>query len=513
MSGASSLRVVILKPSKYGVTGQVERFRRGFMPNSTITHMASMTPERVGDCAIETVTVDEYVQTDLGYLDLLRGNGSPVLLALVGVQSHQFRRSLDLAAYARAHGVEHAIIGGPHAMTCETSALQGRGVSFAVSEAEVIWERILEDAVNGALEPVYGGEGRWQPELTAPVLTPPSSRDLRRYIVGMAGVYPARGCPFTCNFCSVIKIAGRRIRSQDIDTTMASIRALAGAGVRLIMFTSDNFNKYAEADELLDRLIEARLPVRIFVQCDTQVASDEAFIERLHRAGCFQMFVGVESFDRAALLGAHKAQNHPETYGEIVRLCRKHNIATHFSNIIGFPGQTADGVREHGRVLRELDPDIASFYILTPIPGTEQYDDFLSAGRISEHNLDRYDGTNVTWTHDRMARAEIEDLLFESYRAFYPFSKVLHSTLEGIRRPASVTSWAANIGLVPFSRYCARQRVHPMSGGVGRVVVDHESDYLPFRRRRYDLERVPLPRSLRLSASDETLNRRVNVAV
>jgi radical SAM superfamily enzyme YgiQ (UPF0313 family) len=398
-------------------------------------------------------------------------------------------------------------------MTCDTSRLAGRGVSFALSEAEVIWEQILRDALRGELEPVYGGEGRWQKELSAPVLEPPSQEDLRRYVVPMAGVYPARGCPFTCNFCSVIKIAGRRIRSQSLDTTMASIRALAGAGVRLVMFTSDNFNKYAEASELLDRLIEARLPVRFFVQCDTQVAAQEEFIERLGRAGCFQMFVGVESFERAALLGAHKAQNHPETYSEIVRLSRKYGVATHFSNIIGFPGQTAGGVREHVRVLRALDPDIASFYVLTPLPGTDQYDEFLASGRIHELNLDRYDGTSMTWTHDAMSGAEIGDLLFESYRAFYPLSKILRAAWRGLRGRDAALGWSTNMGMAPFSRYSAYKRVHPMSGGVGPVAIDHESDYRQFRRARYDLDRVPLPRSLALSEVDLRLNRQVNLAV
>ena len=118
--------------------------------------------------------------------------------------------------------------------------LQNRGVSFALAEAEMIWMQILKDAVHGELQPVYGADRRWAGELHAPVLIPPSERDLRRYIVPMLGIYPARGCPFTCNFCSVIKIAGRQVRSQPIETTMESLRKAKAAGVRMVMFTSDN---------------------------------------------------------------------------------------------------------------------------------------------------------------------------------------------------------------------------------------------------------------------------------
>ena len=117
---ARQLRVVILKPSKYMADGHVERFRRGFMPNSTVPYMRSMTPPVVGDTPVEVHTVDEYVHTDLRYLSLLnRPQGGRTLLALVGVQSHQFHRALDLAAYARRNGCM-AVIGGPHVMTCDT---------------------------------------------------------------------------------------------------------------------------------------------------------------------------------------------------------------------------------------------------------------------------------------------------------------------------------------------------------------------------------------------------------
>ena len=63
------------------------------------------------------------------------------------------------------------------------------------------------------------------------MVVPPDRNDLRRYAIPMLGLYPARGCPFRCNFCSVIKIAGRRIRKQPVETTLASLRAARAAGV------------------------------------------------------------------------------------------------------------------------------------------------------------------------------------------------------------------------------------------------------------------------------------------
>jgi len=500
MNTPQRLRVVLIKPSKYAPGGQVERFRRGFMPNSTLPHIASMTPGQAAGRPIELHAIDEYVETDLDYLRLLeRPSEGTTLLAVVGVQSHQFHRALDLAAYARAHGVAHVVIGGPHPMTCDTSMVQGRGVSFALAEAELLWRRILADAAAGELQPIYGDAERWAESLDPPPLIPPSERSLRRYAVQMLGVYPARGCPYRCNFCSVIKIAGGRIRSQPVETTMATLRAAKAAGILLVMFTTDNFNKYAEADTLLQAMIDERLDLPFFVQCDAQVVRQPEFVELLGRAGCYQMFVGVESFDRQTLLAARKNHNHPERYREIVRLCREHGIGSHFSNILGFPTDTETTVLEQLRTLRALRPDLASFYVLTPCPGTEQYDDFLADGQITETNLDRFDGTCATWRHPHLQNAELVDLLFRCYREFYSLPDAVAKSARWFwqkRRSPNILLKIATAAYSLLSRVAAAQRLHPMAGGMHRVTLDHVDDYIDLRRRLYGFDLAPLPRSL-----------------
>lgn len=511
------LRVVILKPAKYSADGFVERFRRGFMPNSTIVHLASLTPPEVAGARCEVATVDEYVHDDLGYLDLLRGDPSrTTLLALVGVQSHQLHRALDLAAFARARGVEHCVLGGPHPMTCDTSELHGRGVAFALAEAELVWPAILEDTASGELAPVYGADRRWQERLDPPVLVPPARRDLRRYAVPLLGVYPARGCPYVCNFCSVIKIAGRQVRSQPVATTIASLRAARAAGVRFVMFTSDNFNKYPEAAELLEAMVAERLRLPFFVQCDVQLERQEDFVALLARAGCFQVFVGAESFSREALRGAHKLQNHPERYARIVELCRAHGITSHFSNILGFPTDTEETILDHLARLRELAPDLASFYVLTPIPGTDQYAELRERGWITERNLDRFDGTCVTWRHPNLTAGRWAELLWRCYREYCGAGAVAARLLRAARggwdyrSPGKLSSIA---GYAVQSRLAVRARVHPMAGGIGRLRRDRASDYALLRRRLWGFDLAPLPANLALSAADEELNRRAKLRV
>lgn len=493
------LRVVLVKPSKYAPDGVVDRFQTGFMPNATLFHVASLTPAAIGGAAVEVHTVDEYVHTDLAYLRLLQAEaGTTTLLALVGVQSHQFHRALDLAAYAHAHGVEHCVIGGPHPMTCDTSMLQNRGISFALAEAECIWEQILHDATAGALKPVYGAERRWMENLAGPIIQPPSPAELRRYFTPMLGLYPVRGCPYRCNFCSVIKISGRQVRSPSVESTMASLRLAEAGGVDTVMFVSDNFNKFPDAVELLECMVEEKLKLRFFCQCDTQIVKQPAFVELLGRAGCFEMFVGVESFDRNTLKSVNKFHNQPSRYADIISMCSENGIRPHFSNIIGFPGQGEQEIEEHLEVLKELSPTGASFYILTPIPGTEQYDEYRASGVINEPNLDRFDATCVVWEHPRISADRLQDLLYHCYTSYYAHL-IRHTTLD-----EDVLNFAI------FNRFMAQQRKHPMSGGVDLVKIDHSEDYLKYRKSMFDYQLVPLPDSLALPAADERFNRTAN---
>ncbi len=514
---AERLRVILIKPSKYAVDGVVERFRWGFMPNSTLAYLASLTPPEVDGVPCEVVTIDEYVQTDLDYLSLLAPeSGGATLVALVGVQSHQLHRALDLAALARARGVDSCVLGGPHVMTCDTSNLQGCGVSFALAEAELVWPAILRDALAGAPAAVYGREQRWQARLEPPVLRPPSRRDLRRYAVPLLGIYPARGCPYVCNFCSVIKIAGRTVRSQPVETTMASLRAAKAAGVRLIMFTSDNFNKIADAPELLQAMIDERIRLPFFAQCDAMVYRQEELFELMARAGCFQIFVGAESFSREALRSAHKLQNHPERYSEILALCRRYGISSHFSNILGFPTDSEATIAEHLHILKALAPDLASFYVLTPIPGTEQYDEFRRDGLITESNLDRFDASEVVWRHPRIAPERLMTLLFDAYRSFCTAPSVAHRFLRTAARHwdfRTATELTAVFCYAMQSRLGARTRTHPMAGGIRRVRRDSAADYADLRRATFGVDQVPLPASLALSPADQELNRRAKLAV
>jgi hypothetical protein len=143
-------------------------------------------------------------------------------------------------------------------------------------------------------------------------------------------------------------------------------------------------------------------------------------------------------------------------------------------------------------------PKVASFFILTPIPGTEQYDAYRKAGWITEQNLDRFDATSLTWLHPHLSPSQLEDLLYYCYVNYHGF----------VLRSGGLSD--DDRGIAIFNRYTAASRMHPMAGGIDLLRLDTLTDYAPMRRSLYDIDLAPLPDNLVLSAHDESLNRRTD---
>ena len=126
VAALSTLRIVLVKPSKYAADGAVERFRRGFMPNSTLPHLASLTPPRSVDAPSRCTTVDEYVETDLDYLRLLEPTPARARCSPSSACRATSSTAPSTSPPTRARTAsQHVVIGGPHPMTCDTTDAAG----------------------------------------------------------------------------------------------------------------------------------------------------------------------------------------------------------------------------------------------------------------------------------------------------------------------------------------------------------------------------------------------------
>src|SRR5262244_2254962 len=174
MVGAAPKRrfqLVLIKPSHYDDDGYVIQWVRAFVPSNTLAVLYSLGRDSAqravlgSDTAIDIAVIDEiHTRVKIGQLlARFRRHGGFGLVGIVGVQSNQFPRALDIARPFRAAGVP-VMVGGFHVSGClamlpelqaDLKTALAMGISLFAGELEGRMDQILLDAANGTLQPIY----------------------------------------------------------------------------------------------------------------------------------------------------------------------------------------------------------------------------------------------------------------------------------------------------------------------------------------------------------------------
>jgi hypothetical protein len=413
--------------------------------------------------------------------------GGRGLVALVGVQSNQYPRAMDIARTLRAAGVQ-VCLGGFHVSGClsmlpeltpELKEAMDLGISLFAGEAEGRFDAVLRDAWQGTLKPLYNYMDDL-PSLagaTMPML--PASR-IKRTGGRLTSFDAGRGCPFLCSFCTIINVQGRKSRRRSADDVEQIIRRNLAQGINRFFITDDNFARNTDWEIIFDRLIAMRerekLNIKFIIQVDTMCHRLPHFIEKAGRAGVARVFIGLESINPDSLLGARKKQNKIAEYRKML-LAWKHAGVTVFAGyILGFPSDTPESIIRDIRIIqRELPIDLLEFHCLTPLPGSEDHQRLYKAGAYLDPDLNKYDLEHVTAEHSTMSTAQWEQVYQDAWKTYYT-----PEHMQTVMRRAVATNSNAGNMLLLLSWYwgcIALEKVHPLQGG--------------YLRRKYRKERRP----------------------
>jgi radical SAM superfamily enzyme YgiQ (UPF0313 family) len=400
------------------------------------------------------------------------------LIGLVGVQSNQYPRALDLARRFRAAGLP-VCIGGFHVsgtramfpeLTPELQEALDLGVSLFAGEAERRLEQVLVDAYRGELQPIYDHMGDL-PDLRDVPLPKLSAKAVNR-TAGAQGSFDAgRGCPFTCSFCTIINVQGRTSRFRTADEVEAIIRWNLDQDIHRFFITDDNFARNQNWESIFDRLIDLRknqgIDARMVIQVDTLCHRIPGFIEKAGRAGVRRVFIGLESINAKNLKLVKKGQNKLDEYRGMLLAWREQKVMTFAGYILGFPGETTESIVEDVKTIqRELPVDFIEFTIMTPLPGSEDHRKMVKAGVPLDPDLNGYDLCHVTFDPDRMTRAELQRAYELAWEAYYSPEHI-----ETLLRRARVSHVSRGKILGTSTMYLAcvaLEGVHPLEGGVLR---------------------------------------------
>ncbi len=509
-----AFHVFLIRPSKYDDEGYVIRHWRAVVPSNSLACLHALTEDvrrrrLLGEVDLRIEALDEAVtKAPLGRIRRLnRRTGGRVLVCLVGVQTNQFCRAADIALDLRRDGVA-VMIGGFHvsgmlamfdAPSPEIQELIDAGVTVVAGEIENRWADLLRDAWERKLKPVYRFLDD-PPELTNAPRPLMANQSKHRFIHANYGTIDcSRGCPFDCSFCTIINVQGRKTRWRSPACVAETIReANVRSGTSLYFFTDDNFSRNPAWEEIFDRLIALReregIAIQFIMQADILSYRMPRFIEKAARAGCCSVFIGMESLNSRNLEEAHKTQNRVREYKDVIAAWRAAHVRAQIGYIIGFQHDTEESVRaDLQRLIDEVQPDQANFFMMIPLPGSRDHKRMVESGGPIASDYNMFDSCHETMEHPHLKDGAWTRAYEEAWRTFYSFENMKAI----LARAHPDQYWDVLKNFYWYRSALVVEGAHPMLTGffrlkdreTRRACFPREGRIAHLRRRMADLQR------------------------
>ncbi len=308
-------------------------------------------------------------------------------------------RAYELAREFRRRG-KKVVMGGVHPTILPQEA-RAYADAVVVGEAEGAWETVLEDCENNRLQPLYH---KASPSLDRYI--PKNHRNAPgKRLFDVVPIMTTRGCPYSCDFCCVSGLYGKKIRHSPIENVVRDIRE---SGRKIFIFLDDNIigePSYAK------RLFTAIKPYNIkwVGQASISFVHDVELMKLAADSGCAALFFGLESVSVAQLKTMRKSIKDIVEMGEAVKKVKGLGIHFHASFVFGFDGDTKAIFPDTLEFMQKNRINTASYNVLTPYPGTKIYNQFREEGRLLTDNWRYYDHSTVVFRPKNMSAYELQE--------------------------------------------------------------------------------------------------------
>jgi radical SAM superfamily enzyme YgiQ (UPF0313 family) len=390
------MRVHLVNPSHIS-------FGLGVITPRWLFVLAASTPEKYGKPRIVDETLEPLDAATIAEGDVVG----------IGIHTGNALRGYQIGRKARERGA-WVVYGGIHATLYPEESLDlGRAHGVVKGDGDVVWAKVLDHCAEGKPETVYEA-GR----IPAEQFRPARWELLSAKDYMWASVQTVRGCPKHCSFCSVWRTDGQEPRQRASDAVMQEIVELRRLGFRFIALADDNFYPVALNDlrlaerrgdsarlrelqalrqerfELMARLAKLPSDMVFFTQITMEAAEDPAFLDAMRRANIKGALVGIESVTPEGLKSVYKDFN--ASGAELIerlRTFRKHGVHVLGSFIFGLPTDRRETFEATARLAQEADLTFAQFVMMTPFPGTL---DFNAWEKSMAENPARIGGVPLT---------------------------------------------------------------------------------------------------------------------
>jgi radical SAM superfamily enzyme YgiQ (UPF0313 family) len=258
-------------------------------------------------------------------------------------------------------------------------------------------------------------------------------------------VQTSRGCPFDCSFCSVTGMFGKKLRHRSVGSVMEELRRYDSRN-HFVFFCDDNFTaNRRRARELLEAMAGARFRFQWSTQVRADLARDPELVAMMKRTGCHTVFIGFESVNPGSLAAMKKNQD-LEDIGHAARVIQGAGIHIHGMFVLGFDGENGTTAEAAVRFAQEAALTSVQLLILTPLPGSELYEQFRDQGRIRTRDWDLYDAHHVVYEPVGQTACDLQRGQVLGHARLYALSQTLQKLVTGrwVSAGLSFYAWKIN---------------------------------------------------------------------
>jgi radical SAM superfamily enzyme YgiQ (UPF0313 family) len=230
----------------------------------------------------------------------------------------------------------------------------------------------------------------------------------------------SRGCVYWCEFCTTVRMHGRKYRMRSTRNVVDEIELLHKTyNVEHFTFCDDAFTvDQTRTEEMCNEILRRGLKIRW--NCGTRVDMlTKPLLEKMKEAGCISVWFGVESGSQQ-VLDAMKKGITPELTTKVFGWVREVGLKPVPNVILGFPGETKESAWKTIKFVEKISPDDVGFYnVATPFPGTPMYDQVLANGWLRVTDFDKYDTTTPIFETPWLSMKELGKLREGAFHHFY----------------------------------------------------------------------------------------------